>query len=201
MNLLLDSLPDEVIIHDTPYQIHTDFRVGIQFELMMDTEKSEYEKIKQAFSLYYDVFPDDLELGIQKVIWFYLGGDTNTNSDSKGGMKDKKIYSYEYDQNLIYTAFLQHYHIDLNTIMDLHWWKFRQLFFELPKESSIKQAMMYRSMQLNSNMSSEQRSFYAQMKYLYRLPDDRTKEEKAQTFASILANGMKIIEQEVKENE
>lgn len=50
--------------------------------------------------------------------------------------------------------------------------------------------MMYRSIQITSNMTEELRQYYANMKSIYRLKDDRTETQIANSFASILASGM-----------
>lgn len=101
------------------------------------------------------------------------------------------MYDFEFDQFLIYTAFKQYYQIDLATT-NLHWWAFRSMFLELPDECKMKKVMMYRSIKLSSNMTKEQRSFYAEMKVIYALPDGRTKEEKARSIGAVLAGGMHI---------
>lgn len=98
---------------------------------------------------------------------------------------------------MIYTAFLSYYQIDLNSIEYLHWWKFKQLFYELPDEAKIKKVMMYRMINLSSTMSKEQRQFYADMKSIYQL-HNKSEKEKARSFGSILAGGMYIPEEEHK---
>ena len=57
---------------------------------------------------------------------------------------------------------------------------------------------MYRSVSLNSNMTKEQRQYYARMKRLYALPDERSEQMKANEYAGILAKGMRLEKDEVE---
>lgn len=189
MNLLLDKLPDRLLIDDKEYSIKTNFRQWIKFELVMSSQSSNDEKFALIQS-FFDILPLDIDEVIDKMIWFYQCGDAKHSK--KGSVSSKKIYDYEYDQFIIYTAFIQYYKVDLNAVEYMHWWTFRQMFLELPDESKIKKVMMYRGITLNSHMSKEQRQFYAEMKRLYALPDGRTEKQKANSIGSILAGGMKI---------
>lgn len=190
MNILLDKVSDEVEIKGQKYKINSDFRVGIAFEnLLQDHQMNDGEKIIKAVQLYYDEIPEDIEEAVEQILKFFQCGQ---NEKKQKGSNAVPVYSYEYDQYMIYTAFLFYYHIDLNEIEYLHWWKFKQLFMNLPNESEMKKAMMYRSMKLSNVTNKEQRKYYAQMKQLYHLPDKRNKEEKVKSFANILASGMTI---------
>lgn len=196
MNILLNRFPDTVCIQEVSYDINTDFRIGIRFEMMMmDSTISYGEKILQALQLYYPVIPEDINAAVEQFLWFYCCGvDVNTsdNVNKKSSGSDDIMFSYEQDQSMIYTAFLLYYHIDLNAVKNLHWWKFKQLFNELPDDAKIKKVMMYRMIHLDASMSKEQRQFYADMKAIYRLKDDHSEQKKVKNFASILAGGMCI---------
>lgn len=189
-NLLLDKLPDRLVIDDQEYLIKTNFRDWIKFEnVMLNPQSSDIEKATTIERIFIDI-PQNINTAIEKLIDFYQCGGVKKRG--KNAISTKRIYDYEYDQFPIYTGFLQYYKIDLNTIEYMHWWTFRQLFLELPDESKIKKIMMYRSIKIDSKMSKEQRRFYAEMKSVYALPDNRSKEQKAVSFGAILANGMKI---------
>lgn len=196
MNILLNKFPDTVRIHEVSYKINTGFQIGIRFEMMMCDSTISYEnKLLQALQLYYPIIPEDINAAVEQLLWFYCCGvdDTiNQNKQQKSSGVEEPMFSYEQDQSMIYTAFLLYYHIDLNAAYDLHWWKFKQLFQELPDEAKIKKVMMYRSIHINSNMTKEQQQFYADMKAIYRLKDKDKDMKKAKNFASILAGGMCI---------
>ncbi|MGX8834932.1 bacteriophage Gp15 family protein [Amedibacillus sp. YH-ame6] len=200
MNILLNRFPDKVSIQEVDYVIHTDFRIGIQFEMMMlQSSLSDMDKIVQSLALYYPIYPQDIMKAMEQVLWFYNCGESfKNNENKKSSGSNEQIFSYEQDQYMIYTAFLLYYQIDLNEIEYLHWWKFKQLFNELPDEAKIKKVMMYRSIHINSNMSKEQKQFYADMKSIYRLKNTQNEKNKANNFGAILANGM-ILPNEMKE--
>lgn len=193
MNILLHKLPNTVSIDDKEYVIDTDFRIGIQFEILMANQSIlDTDKIMQALQMFYPIIPENIVNAIDKILWFYNCGLPSNETNKKSSSSQAPVFSYEQDQYMIYTAFLPYYHIDLNSIEYLHWWKFKQLLNELPDEAKLKKVMMYRMIKINSNMSKEQKQFYAEMKSIYKLEDGRSEKQKANTFASILAGGMYI---------
>lgn len=190
MNLLLDKLPVSLTIDNHIFAIKTNFRDWIRFEtVMLNVESTNQERALLLSEILIDV-PSDINKAIEQLIWFYQCG--KNEEGKKGKSSAKKVYDYEVDQFLIHTAFIQYYKIDLNEIEYLHWWNFRQMFLELPDDSKVKKAMMYRTVNINQKMSKEQRQFYAEMKRLYALPDHRTEKQKANSIGSILAQGMKV---------
>ena len=190
MNLLLDKLPETITIDGREHKIKTNFRDWIKFEIEMIKDSDGQDKIMLMNDLLYNDMPQNLKLTAEKLIEFYTCGEVANKNNGKGN--HKRIYDYQKDQFMIYIAFMQYYQIDLNKIEYMHWWKFRKMFIELPDESKIKKVMMYRSINITSNMSPEQRKFYAEMKRIYALKEDT--EKKAHGFGAILANGMNIKE-------
>lgn len=197
MNILLDRTPKSVLLAGHEVKISSDFRIGIRFEILMDSNKSDIEKVNKALELYYGYVPDAVSEAIDQMLWFFRCGETS-NETKKGKQSMKRLYSYEYDQYLIYTAFLYYYGIDLSNIKYLHWWKFKKMFTELPEDSQMKKAMLFRTIRISSDMSIEQRKYYAEMKRIYALPEVTNITHKANAFANILANGMKLPDREVE---
>ena len=184
MSLLIDRLPKEV----NGNQINSDFRVSILFELLVQDRSIKRElKIVKALQLYYPRFEvlKDYSQAMEDVLWFYRCGKelANSNKVSVNGNKEKQIYSYEFDDNYIYSAFLQEYGIDLQQIEYMHWWKFRALFDGLSENTQIVKIMGYRSINLSQVKDVEKRNYYKRLKKIYALPDTRTLEEKESDFA------------------
>ena len=188
MNLLTHDLKD--IVQDRiKVGFDTDFRTSILFELLMQREDIKIKlKIRKTLELYY---PDlsqitDLEMALKDIMWFYQCGKekktSHKNKKINNGKKDY-IYSYEYDAEYIYSAFMQQYNIDLTEIEYLHWWKFRALFEGLNKDTKIVEIMGYRAMDLSKIKDKKEKKFYKKMKELYALPDMRTTLQKEQDFA------------------
>lgn len=182
MNILIDTIPRSVFIDNVEYKINTDFRISIMFELLMqDNRYSDNEKIALAINLYYPVKPVNLEKAVKMLLWFYKCGDEKEiNNDRSERVED--IYSFKYDDEYIYSAFLDQYGIDLQDIEHLHWWKFRALFKGLKEDNLINKIMGYRAIKINDKMSNGEKEFYRKMKEIYRLPDNRTQEEKEIDF-------------------
>lgn len=181
-NILLDKLPTRVKIGGKFYNINSDFRISILFELLMQDEDIEDElKIPQALKLYFPKIPPlkYIEETINAIMWFYGCGDEKEelNKRIKTTSNDlEQAYCFEHDNAYIYDAFMSQYKIDLSTIKYLHWWKFRALFEGLTEENMIVKIMNYRTMDL-SKMDKSEREFYKEKKEFFKLPKKINKED------------------------
>ena len=186
MNILVDKLP----IDYEGLKINTNFRSFILFELLMqDREIEKEEKIALALNLFYEGIPTDIKKAIDGIVWFYTRGKKvkqEENEENKKNNKKKKIYSYEHDADLIYTAFLDQYRIDLNNVDYLHWFKFKAMFEGLKAENKICEIMGYRAIDINKIKDKEEKKRYKKLQREWALPDDRTEEEKERDFADAL---------------
>ena len=148
-NMLIDYLPETVEIEGVEYEIESNFRTFILFEMLMQERAGSVE----------------------------------------GASEVQRIYSFEHDDDYIYSAFLTQYHIDLQDIKYLHWWKFKALLKTLSSDLEFCKIMEYRSVDINANMTKEQRDFYRRKKELYALPLPADEEEKVDAIAEALMNG------------
>ena len=180
MNILLDKLPTEY----KGLKIETNFRSFILFELLMqDNKVGQEDKIALALKLFYKNIPSDIKIAFEGILWFYSRGEQKKPKTNETTNKKERIYSYEHDANYIYSAFLSQYGIDLNEIDYLHWWKFKSLFEGLNDENKICQIMGYRAIDLSKIKDKDQKKKYKRLKMAYKLPDERTEEEKENDFA------------------
>ena len=186
INILVDKLPTDY----EGLKINTNFRSFILFELLMqDREIKKEDKISLALDLFYDEFPRDIKKAFDGIIWFYTRGKKikeEKNIENKQKNNKKKIYSYEHDADLIYTAFLDQYKLDLNDIEYLHWFKFKAMFEGLKSENKICEIMGYRAVDISKIKDKEEKKRYKKLQREYALPDDRTEEEKERDFADAL---------------
>lgn len=185
-NLILDRLPN---ITPNGLKIRTDFRESIKFELLMQNSNiEEKDKVTLALNLYfYDINiknEEELKKSVNDILWFYRCGKEETTSQGKETKKEtsKRIYSYEFDAEYIYSAFMEQYKIDLNKEY-LHWWKFKALFNSLNEEVLFSKIMSYRAMDLLKIKDKDMKKYYKKMKKIYALPDLRSEEEKENDFA------------------
>lgn len=194
MNILIDDIeyPDQAEVNGEWYEIRTNFRNSVLFELMMQDEGLDARaKVRKGLHLYYPVIPEDLNGAVDAMLWFYRCGREETLQQKRMAARrgKKQIYSFEHDAGLIYAAFLQAYKIDLQDIAYMHWWRFRFLFNALPKDCEFTRAMEYRSIDINDKMPKEQKDFYKKMKRLYALPLSKTEDNRQTAIENALLNG------------
>ena len=187
MNLLLDDL-DKIVKMRIKEDFNTNFKNSILFELLMqESNLSNEAKVYQALKIYYPNLNQitDVNKAIDNMLWFYKCGkeDEEKTSQKTTIENTKRIYSYEFDNELIYSAFKDQYNIDLQEIEYLHWWKFKAMFDSLKDDNKIVEVMGYRAVNLSKIKDKEMKKHSKKMQKLYALPDMRSEEEKENDFA------------------
>lgn len=187
MNLLLDNL-EQIVKNRIKEDFNTNFKSSILFELLMqESQLSNKVKVYQALKIYYPNISQitNIDKAIDNILWFYKCGKENEKETSPKIRREntRRIYSYEFDNQLIYSAFKAQYNIDLQDINYLHWWKFKAMFDALKEDNKIVEVMGYRAININNIKDKEKKKFYKKMKKLYALPDMRSEEEKEYDFA------------------
>lgn len=188
MSIIIDDLQVTLQNRIGNIKFNTDFRISILFEMLMqDTSIDKKEKIAEALKLYYPNIKQikNFEKAIKDMLWFFRCGReelANSNKEKNNKSNNKQIYSYEFDDSYIYSAFLQQYNIDLQDIEYLHWWKFKALFEGLSKDTKIVEIMGYRAIDISKIKDKEEKARYKKLKKIYSLPDMRTAEEKEVDF-------------------
>lgn len=132
-----------------------------------------------------------LDEAISKMIWFYRCGTDpaeTTEEDATDSSDKDPPFSYEYDADHIYSAFMQAYGLDLAR-HPLHWWQFRALFRSLPEETQLVKIIGYRTMKIPAKASKEQRQHYEHLKRVYALPQSADRQQLESDLNSLLMNG------------
>ena len=190
MNILTAPAPKTVEIDGAEIPINWDFRASIHFEIIMgDASLSDEEKIEKALETYDPQIPYNLSEAVDRMLWFYRAGKEENNTSTANTRRSAQIYSYEYDDEYIYAAFLEQYGVDLQDIPALHWWKFKAMFLGLKSDTRIVEIMGYRDMEITSKMSNEQKQFYRRMKKQFAIPMPKTEREKLNAIEEALLNG------------
>ena len=202
---LTKGLPDSRRLYDYDLVFNTDFRNWIRYEeLMLSTNDEDLDAIEILTLCFKDgvniLNEIDIESAFDSLLWFFTIGEEKEKpkenipeEDDKENVvkpKAKIIYSYKYDWEYIYSAFMQCYGLDLFTC-SLHWWQFKALFNSLSEDTQFVKILGYRSMTISSNMSKEEKRRIRKMKKIYGLPDTRSEEEKETSFARSMFNTMK----------
>ena len=194
MNMLTDSLPDTLTISGRAYPIDTDFRVWIQYELLL-TSGSELNDDEIFEEILHLVFPQqrppercEAETA-EQIMWFYrCGKDEKKRSDNND---DEDIFSYDYDDGYIVAAFKQQYGIHLNH-SKLHWWEFHAYMLALSGNTEFVRIMGIRAMKINPKLPAETKNYYQRMKQIYKLPVSREVEEHTRRIEEALMKGEPI---------
>ena len=196
MNILTDKLPNCANIGGKLYPINTDYQIGIVFEqLMFNDELSPEEKFKKAKMLY---FGDDLpsseldEETTDKILWFYNCGKGEKKKAGTSQEHIKRVYDFEYDSKWIFAAFREQYQIQLDSDMEMHWWKFRALFDSLSENTEFVKIMGYRAVKITDKMTTAQKRFYQKMKRLHKLPISKAEEKRINDVEDALINGKSL---------
>ena len=203
MNLLIDTPPDEVAIGEAVYPIETGFRTWVLFELLMqDDSVKPVDKAVAAIDLAFPYGIDgeaDAKDVIKAIIWFYTCGRTDkerklANDNSEKEEDDcyephERAYSFDYDDEYIYAAFLQQYGINLVTVRDLHWWEFRAMFKGLDHNCEFAKIMGYRTAKITSDMSKSEKNFLHKMKSIHALPMSQKEYDESNALIEALKNG------------
>lgn len=155
---MFKNLPYFVFLQGKKYKINVDFRNMISYENIVQNNKiDKSERIKTLIKNFYPYFSNSenymnlckninlYKEACDKLIWFYKCGREDYHKNSGGGcVKISQIYSYEYDDEYIYGAFLEQYGIDLSTDR-VHWWKFKALLKSLKDDTEFVKIKSYRA--------------------------------------------------------
>jgi len=176
-DFITGKLPETVRIDGKEYPIRYDFRIGMQFDRIRSSGKSDSDRVIRLLQLYYPKIPVNVTEAINQMLWFYRCGEPEEETEEtkrKGQRYQRRnsrepAFSFSQDAPYIYAAFKEQYGLDLTTA-DLHWWKFMALFESLNEETKMSKIMYYRKANI-SGLPKERRVFINEMKKLYQITD------------------------------
>jgi hypothetical protein len=169
MNILLDRLPNAVSIDGNRYQLETDYRAAVAFELLVDKGEENLYELMRPF--YPHGLPANAEAAVDAALWFYRCGEELTEEKPK---KKTRSYCFEMDADVIFADFWRYYNIDL-TNEALHWWAFRALLAGLPSDSGYKERVYYRTCDLKGLPQAEQKRIKKIREYIAIKKENRGK--------------------------
>lgn len=178
-NLLSGNLPSAYEYNGRVYEMQTDFREWIKFDLLItDEDILMKDKIRRLIEMIFPVVPDDISLW-DFIMWFYHCGKIRSGSEGNGGegIRQSQVYSFRHDAGYIHAAFLEIYGIDLTDIPYLHWWKFKALFDSL-HDCKFTDIMGYRAEKITSKTPDYMKKFLTKMKKIYALPRSLSEQQK-----------------------
>lgn len=178
VSILTEKPPEYLIISEKKHPIRTDFKIWLKVSELM--AKNTADALAEMFALIFYEMPDNLYKAVGEITEFYKHSEKKC-SKKKKNIPSKRDFDYDYDSELIFAAFWQQYKIDLCE-SNMHWWKFKALFNCLSEDTQFIKVVQYRNMELSQIKDKDQKAFYRKMKALYRLPDNRSEEQKQADF-------------------
>lgn len=165
-NFLVEQFPDAIEIDGEVFAVNTDFRVGLQ--IMADFENPEFDQDEKAYlmlnRLYADL-PDDRDIlfyqkAVEKAVKFLNAGEGDDAARDTEGKP--RLYSFNKDARLIYSAFSQTHGVDLQAA-DMHWWRFMALFLDLGSDTAFCSLVSLRKRYYDGKLNDEEKRLIAQL--------------------------------------
>ena len=124
--------------------------------------------------LYSEGWPEQIAEGLRQAIEFLNGGKSGEEGEGV------RVFSLSKDANLIFSAFHQTHHLDLEGVGYLHWWKWLALLMDLGSETAFCQLISLRRRVKLGKATKEERAAAIEMGAAFEVPeyDTRTLEEK-----------------------
>lgn len=200
MNILTDALPDCVELSGSPVHIRADHRSCIRaiVALLDNDVLEESAAVLVALQAFYPDIPERVgwEEAFSAMMAFLQGAPVPPlpgQKSKEGSGTTERAYSFLYDQEAIYAAFWQQYHIDL-THDTLHWWAFRALLNGL-HDNHMAEIMHIRTAREEPGMTSEQKKQLRKDKAYWKLPALAQETKQADAIAQALLNGGEGLEE------
>lgn len=174
MDLIKIKLPSTIEVEGDFFSINTDFRAWLKFDRLLKNEELTYLDLDYLYIL---EKPDDRQKGFEKLLKFF-----NPPAElprKMGGGNGDPVIDYELDGDLIYSAFLEVYNIDLlatdgnGHALPIHWHKFLALLNGL-HDTRLNEVMSYRA--YDPNDKDDYQKQYTKLKNAWKIP---TRESKA----------------------
>lgn len=192
MNILIEQLPTTVTVNEEQLVIDTDFRTCLKVILAFeDPELTTAEKYEILIENLYETRPpvEYIEQALEAAIDF-LDGPNLPSSENPG----KRLYSFEKDAVMIFSAFNQTHRVDLTNVQNMHWWKFLALFMDLGTDTSFCSLVSLRSRLKNGTATKEEKKYAAKMSSIINLEDIDTRtleeREREREFMEKLGSGL-----------
>lgn len=131
-----EDLPNTINVFGESFSIYTDFKLWLK--CICEVENNPYLNGIDVSYLFKNKVPKILDSGFFNFL--FQNNNTNNNDISSG----ERIFSFNYDQDLIYAAFLEQYNIDLLNC-SMHWAIFNTLLSGLSENTRLCKLMSIRA--------------------------------------------------------
>lgn len=162
-NLLLGKLPNEI----GGYKIHTDFRVWIVVEQLLQNPLNVLDDVVSTIVelIFENEKPTDYEWAFTEILDFLnMYQDIEDSRD----ITDEALFDWEVDDAKVFSAFMRTYHINLREIEYMHVWEFKSLLEDIAEDCLLSKAKYYRSLKL-SDYEGKQRDEIRKVKRYFEI--------------------------------
>lgn len=191
MVLSKQDLPKQLFVNNKEYNINTDFRTWINFELILtDSQIDQNTKILTIIEIILidEIIASEIKSIFEALFSFYFIGQDYKNDTKKE--TSEEAYNFQVDWKYIYPAFMQQYNIDLFEA-NLHWWQFKALFDSLHEDTQFIKVVGYRTMKLEKIRDRDQRAIYSKLKKQYAIKRNNESKRSAKEIEAEIMASMK----------
>ncbi|MBE7015570.1 MAG: hypothetical protein E7417_01965 [Ruminococcaceae bacterium] len=181
MSFLSQPLRSSLEVCGKEYAINTDFRVWLRIYDILQDKESSAKKLTAGIVMCFKggVLPPSFSATVEAMSDFLFGEKTEKRDfiPQKKRKKQKKLFDFSKDSELIYASFMSDYGIDLHQ-EGMHWHKFLVLFKHLSKDTPFMQVLAIRSMNPADIKDAKMRKELVKKQRIYALeaPEDFAEE-------------------------
>ena len=181
---MIGALPDTLSVDGIAYPIRADYRNILQvFEAFSDPELTQEEKwivaiylVFEAFSCAEDVILAaregfNIQEAVEQISWFITAGAPERE------MLEKTTYSWQKDEQIIFSAVNKVAGTETRSLDYLHWWTFLGYFNEVGEGTFSFVVGIRNKLNRGKKLEKYEKDFLAHNKELVKLERPKTKEE------------------------
>lgn len=172
IDLTKKALPNTLIVDGKAFSIHTDYRVWMRFMIEAEHNKVDFD----VSYLFKNEMPK--RVSIKDLMVF---ASPKKELPRKIDDNNEIMLDFRLDSDLIYSAFLGQYGIDLVDIEYLHWHKFLALLSGITEGTKLAEVLGYRAYKKETKGDP-----YEKMKKAWRIEKETDSDlEEAEAFESL----------------
>ena len=175
---MIGGLPRSLTVNGTEYPIRSDYRDCLNIlSAFNDRDLTDEEKVLITLRVLYKepVKQDDVLEAYNKAVWFLNCGDTINKPQTSA-----PIYSWEQDEQLIFSAVNKVACKEVRAVDYLHFWTFMGLFNEIGEGAFATVISIRNKKRKNKQLEKWEKEFYRNNKDMVDLRVQLTEAEKAE---------------------
>lgn len=172
IDLTKKALPNTITVDGKAYSIYTDYRLWLRFMIDVEDKKSDFD----VSYLFKNEMPE--RVGISTLMKF---ASPKNELPRPVEHSNDVLLDFKLDSDLIYSAFMGQYGIDLVDIEHLHWHKFLALLSGVTEGTKLYDVMGYRAYDKNQKGNP-----YEKMKKAWKIEKQLAdNQEEAEAFEKL----------------